>query len=116
MKRTQLQALAQNSIKTFHGTVSDFIIPTKSTLLSGLSTEASAEFTNKLFASLQKQGFFSLKDGTIVLYNILEQKLLQNGTNINEEGVTKLKGDVLNQKLLKALESKYPIQIFMEGI
>jgi len=28
----------------------------------------------------------------------------------------KLKGNVLNQKLLKALEGKYPIEIYAKGI
>lgn len=116
MRKAQLQTLAQNSVKTFHGTVSDFITPIKPAALNGLSADASSEFTNKLFGSLQKQGFFTLKDGTIVLYNVLEQKLLKNESNINEESVTRLKGNTLNQKLLKMLESKYPIQIFAEGI
>jgi len=116
MKKTKLQELAQNSYKTFSGTVSDFIMHTQSTALSGLSAAESTDFTDKLFATKQKQGFLTLKSGNIILYNVLEQKLLQDKTVADENTVMKLKGNLLNQKLMKTLESKYPIEIYVEGI
>jgi len=116
MKKTKIQAVAQESIKTFHGTVSAFIQHTENVVLGGLSTAESAEFVEKLFGSQQKQGFFTLKSGNVILYTILEQKLLQDSTRADENAVMKLKGNVLNQKLLKELESKYPIEIYAKGI
>ncbi|MCX6074731.1 MAG: SurA N-terminal domain-containing protein [Campylobacterales bacterium] len=116
MKKTKLQALAQNSTKTFHGIVSDFIPHKENVVLGGLSAAESAEFIDKLFGSKEKQGFFTLKSGNVILYTILEQKLLQDSTIANEDTVMKLKGNVLNQKLLKALEGKYPIEIYAKGI
>ena len=116
MKKAKLQELAQNSYKTFHGTVSGFITRKETTSLAGLSATESAEFIDKLFASKQKQGFLTLKSGNVILYNVLEQKLLQESTIADENTVIKLKGNVLNQKLLKTLENKYPIEIYAEGI
>lgn len=116
LKKSKLQALAQNSYKTFSGNVSDFIIHAKGPTLSGLSAEESTEFTDKLFASKQKRGFLTLKSGNVILYNVLEQKLLQDKTVAEENIAMKLKGNLLNQKLMKMLETKYPIKIYVEGI
>ncbi|MCX6061559.1 MAG: SurA N-terminal domain-containing protein [Campylobacterales bacterium] len=116
MKKAKLQELAQNSFKTFQGTVSDFITRKESTKLVGLTGQESTEFVNKLFASKQKQGFLTLESGNVILYNVLEQKLLQDTTIADDNTVMKLKGNLLNQKLLKMLESKYPIEIYAEGI
>ncbi|MDP3120035.1 MAG: SurA N-terminal domain-containing protein [Sulfuricurvum sp.] len=116
MKKSKLQELAQNSYKTFSGNVSDFIIHTQSTPLGGLSAAESAEFIEKLFATKQKRGFLTLKSGNVILYNVLEQKLLQDKTVAEENTAMKLKGNLLNQKLMKMLESKYPVKIYAEGI
>jgi len=116
MKKAKLQELAQNSFKTFQGTVSDFITRKEGTQLAGLSAQESTEFVNKLFASKQKQGFLTLQSGNVILYNVLEQKLLQDTAVADDNTVMKLKGNLLNQKLLKMLESKYPIEIYAEGI
>lgn len=116
MKKNKLQELAQNSYKTFTGTVSDFIIHTQSASLGGLSPAESAEFVNKLFQTKQKQGFLTLKSGNVILYNVLEQKLLEDKTVAEENTAMKLKENLLNQKLMKMLESKYPIKIYAEGI
>lgn len=116
LKKSKLQELAQNSYKTFSGNVSDFIIHAKSPTLGGLSAEESTEFTNKLFSSKQKRGFLTLKSGNVILYNVLEQKLLQDKTVAEENSAMKLKGNLLNQKLMKMLETKYPTKIYVEGI
>ena len=50
------------------------------------------------------------------MYNVLEQKLLQDKTIADENAVLKLKGSLLDQGLIKALESKYPVEIYVEGI
>lgn len=116
MKKSKLQELAQNSYKTFNGTVSDFKTRAQSTTLSGLSSAEATEFADKLFASKQKQGFLTLKTGNVILYNVLEQKLLKDTTVAEENNAMKLKGNLLNQKLMKMLESKYPVKIYAEGI
>lgn len=116
MKRTKLQELAQNSYKTFEGTVSDFLTRGESSKLAGLNDQENAEFLSKLFTSKQKQGFVTLQSGNVILYNVLEQKLLQNGKIAEGSAVSKLKADLLDSGLLKTLESKYPVEIYAEGI
>lgn len=116
IKKSKLQELAQNTYKTFTGTVSDFKTHAQSASLSGLSAAEAREFFDKLFASKQKQGFLTLKSGNVILYNVLEQKLLEDTTVAEENNAMKLKGNLLNQKLMKMLESKYPIKIYAEGI
>jgi peptidyl-prolyl cis-trans isomerase D len=96
--------------------VSDFKTHAQTTSLSGLSATEATEFADKLFASKQKQGFLTLKSGNVILYNVLEQKLLQDTTVAEENNAMKLKGNLLNQKLMKMLESKYPVKIYAEGI
>lgn len=115
-KKSKLQELAQNSYKTFQGNVSDFVTRTQGSKLAGLSTTEASEFLTKLFSSKQKQGFITLESGNVILYNVLEQKLLQDTTVADETTVAKLKGNLLDGGLIKALESKYPVEIYIEGI
>jgi len=115
-KKTKLQELAQNSYKTFSGTQTDFLTRADSAKIAGLSTPEGSEFLNKLFGSKQKQGFVTLESGNVIMYNVLEQKLLQDKTIADENAVLKLKGSLLDQGLIKALESKYPVEIYVEGI
>lgn len=115
-KKTKLQELAQNSYKTFSGTSSDFITRKDSSKIAGLSAPEGSEFLTKLFASKQKQGFITLESGNVIMYNVLEQKLLQDKTLADGNAVLKLKGSLLDQGLIKALESKYPVEIYVEGI
>jgi hypothetical protein len=42
--------------------------------------------------------------------------LLQDRTLADENAVLKLKGSLLDQGLIKTLESKYPVEIYVEGI
>lgn len=115
-KKSKLQELAQNSYKTFTGTPTDFITRKDSEKIAGLSAPEGSEFLTKLFASKQKQGFITLESGNVIMYNVLEQKLLQDKTLADGNAVLKFKGNLLDQGLLKTLESKYPVEIYVEGI
>jgi peptidyl-prolyl cis-trans isomerase D len=115
-KKTKLQELAQNSFKTFSGISSDFLTRNDGAKIAGLSAPEGSEFLTKLFASKQKQGFITLESGNVILYNVLEQKLLQDKTLADGNAVLKFKGSLLDQGLIKTLESKYPVEIYVEGI
>jgi len=115
-KKTKLQELAQNSFKTFSGTSSDFLTRNDGAKIAGLSAPEGSEFLTKLFASKQKQGFVTLENGNVIMYHVLEQKLLQDKTLADGNAVLKFKGSLLDQGLIKALESKYPVEIYVEGI
>ncbi len=115
-KKTKLQELAQNSYKTFSAPATDFLTHNDAAKLAGLSPQEGSEFLSKLFTSKQKQGFITLESGNVIMYNVLEQKLLQDKTLADGNAVAKLKGSLLDQGLIKTLESKYPVEIYVEGI
>jgi peptidyl-prolyl cis-trans isomerase D len=115
-KKTKLQELAQNSYKTFNGTSSDFLTRNDNAKIAGLTPQEGSEFLTKLFTSKQKQGFITLESGNVIMYNVLEQKLLQDKTLADGNAVLKFKGSLLDQGLIKALEGKYPVEIYVEGI
>jgi peptidyl-prolyl cis-trans isomerase D len=115
-KKTKLQELAQNSFKTFSGSTTDFLTRNDNAKIGGLSPQEGSEFLTKLFASKQKQGFITLESGNVIMYNVLEQKLLQERTLADGNTVLKFKGSLLDQGLIKTLESKYPVEIYVEGI
>ncbi|MDD5052632.1 MAG: SurA N-terminal domain-containing protein [Sulfuricurvum sp.] len=115
-KKSKLQELAQNSYKNFSGTISDYLTRNDGAKIAPLSTPEGNEFLSKLFDSKQKQGYITLESGNVIIYNVLEQKLLQNKTAADETTVAKLKGSLLDEGLMKALENKYPVEIYVEGI
>lgn len=115
-KKSKLQELAQNSYKTFSAPATDFLTRNDSSKLGDLNPQEGTEFLSKLFTSKQKQGFITLESGNVIIYNVLEQKLLQDKTLADGNAVAKLKGSLLDQGLIKTLESKYPVEIYVEGI
>ncbi len=115
-KKTKLLELAKNSYRSFEGTTTDFISRLDTSKLAGLSPMEGSEFLSKLFRSQEKQGFIALESGNVIIYNVLEQKLLHTKTVEDATAVEKLKGNLLDMGLIKALENKYPVEIYVEGI
>ncbi|MFA5233251.1 MAG: peptidylprolyl isomerase [Sulfurimonas sp.] len=115
-KRTKLLELAKNSFATFNGTITDFITGNDSEKLTDLSKDEADEFLAELFTSQQKRGFVTLESGNVVMYNVLEQKLLNN-TNTNQSNpIVKLKSAMFNEGLIKNLQNKYQTEIFIQGL
>ncbi|MFT7004996.1 MAG: peptidyl-prolyl cis-trans isomerase D [Sulfurimonas sp.] len=115
-KRNKLFELANNSIDTFSGTTTDFITSADAAKLTNMNAADASEFLVALFSSNKKRGFISLNNGNVVLYNILEQKLL-NKTNTNpSNSVVRLKSAMFNEGLIRNLKNKYKTEIFIEGL
>jgi peptidyl-prolyl cis-trans isomerase D len=115
-KRSKLLELSKNSVATFTGDTTDFITNVDAAKLINMDVENANEFLIALFSSQEKRGFISLKNGNIVLYNILEQKLL-NKTNANPNNpIVGLKSAMFNEGLIKNLQNKYKTEIFIEGL
>ena len=115
-KKEKLFALAQSSLKTFKGKTSPFLTIESKKELSGLSKPETAKFLQKLFVSEKKKAFITLDDGKIVLYNILEQKLLTNKNSQESNIIAQLKSAMFNEGLLKTLQNKYKTEIFIKGL
>ena len=115
-KKSKLLELAKNSVSTFTGDTTDFITNEDAAKLTNMTVEDANEFLIALFSSQEKRGFISLKNGKVVLYNILEQKLL-NKTNTNPNNpIVRLKSAMFNEGLIKNLQNKYKTEIFIEGL
>ena len=65
-------------------TTTDFVTSADAAKLTNMSPEDANEFLVALFSSQDKRGYIALNNGNVVLYNILEQKLL-NQTNTNQD-------------------------------
>ena len=115
-KKTKLLELANNSVKTFSGEVTDFITSKDADKISKLGTEEAEEFLQKLFISKNKRSFIVLNSGKIVLYDILEQKLLDNSNIDQGKLVARLKSTIFNEGLIQYLQNKYKTEIFIQGL
>ena len=116
IKKDKLEKLAQDSLATFKGKTTDFITSMSVNGLSDLTTSQAGEFLMILFSKEEKRGFIYLKDGTIVLYNVLEQKLLEKTNNNQSDSMIKLKSAMFNEGLIKNLQNRYKTEIFIKGL
>lgn len=115
-KKSKLQELATNSIDTFKGYTTDFLTAIDGAKLTKMDAKEGNEFLNILFTKQEKRGFVTLQSGNVVMYNILEQKLL-NKTNTNQNNpIVRLKSAMFNEGLIKKLQNKYKTEIFIQGL
>ncbi len=110
-----LEELAKNSVATFSGKTSPFLTRESIDKLSPLAEHEAAEFLETLFSQQKKRGFVKLKGEKIVLFNILEQKLLKKDNNTQERNVLRLKTSLLNDGLLKKLEAQHAVTSYLKG-
>lgn len=111
----QFVELAKNSVETFKGKTSKFLTRESINGLTPLNEVEAAEFLEALFIQDTKRGFIPLKGNKIVLFNILEQKLLKKENSTQENNVLRLKTSLLTDGLLKKLEAQYPVTSYLEG-
>jgi len=115
-KKEKLLELAKNSVATFNGKTTDYITITDTEKLTDLDTASANDFLVKLFSAQTKRGYISLDNGNIVMYNILEQKMLSS-TNTNPNNpIVRLKSAMFNEGLIKNLQNKYKTEIFIQGL
>ncbi len=115
-KKNKLYELAQNSLATFKGTTTDFITNRDAVKLTNMNITDANEFLIQLFMQTKKRGIISLENGNVVLYTILEQKLLDVANENQDETVSKIKSAMFNEGLINNLKSKYQTEIFIQGL
>jgi len=116
IKRQKLLELANNTVTSFTGQETDFLTVKDGDKISSLEIQDANDFLVQLFSSQEKRSFIVLESGKIVLYNILEQKLLTNTNDIPGDAIVNIKTTMLNEGLMKSLQNKYKIEIFIEGL
>jgi peptidyl-prolyl cis-trans isomerase D len=115
-KRFKLEELAEKSKEKFDGTATDFLSYDDVSKINGLSEAEATEFLGKMFESENRRGYIALTDGNIVLYAILEQKMLKETITDQPNDVMGVKSRILDRGLIKILEEKYPTEIYVKGL
>lgn len=115
-KKEKILELANNSVDVFKGKTSGFLTIESTEKLDQLNEGESVEFLQKLFQSEKKRSFITLQSGKIVLYNILEQKLLEKSNNDQANVVARLKTGIFSEGLIKTLQNRYKTEIFIQGL
>ncbi len=115
-KSKKLLALAKKSLETFNGTVSDFVTLKESQKLTKLDTQTAKKFLAKLFKEKNKRGYIVIDPQHVILYDILEQKLLTNTHMESAQIMTGIKQNLFDENLIKLLQNKYDIEIFYKGL
>ncbi len=115
-KRIKLLELAKSSFPTFNGITTDFITANDSDKLTDLTKEEADEFLSTLFTSQEKRGYITLENGNVVMYNVMEQRLLNNTNTDPNNSIVRLKSGMFNEGLIKNLQNKYKTEIFIQGL
>lgn len=108
--------LANNSVGVFQGKHSDFLTMQSIKKIPELDQTEATEFLQQLFTSDKKRSFVTLQSGKIVLFNILEQKLLKTKSSDQADVMARLKNGIFSEGLMKTLQKRYNTEIFIEGL
>ena len=120
-KKEALSTLAETTLKNFdeaNTTVSDFMTLEKHDNLKSLNLQESLQFLQKLFTSSEEKGIISISD-KVVVYKVVEQRLLPmdgNQTDLVKQTVNQVKQNIFESNVVKALDEKYPTEVYMEGL
>ncbi len=120
-KKEALLALAESTLKNINesnATVSDFVTLENVDNLKPLNRQESLQFLQKLFTSNKEKGIISVLD-KVVVYNIVEQKLLsvdENQTDAVKQTVNQMKKRTFESNLIEMLDKKYPTEVYMGGL
>ncbi len=112
-RKVKLQELAKSSVDNFTGKTTDFITNIDALKFPEMDLLDANEFLAALFLKQTKKGFITLKNGKIVLYNILEQKMLTKTQQ--SDTIAKIKNTLFNIGLINSLKQIYNTEIFIQG-
>ncbi len=115
-KLRALEEMATNSVNTFNGTTTGFLTREDGVKLKDLNAQESALFLNSLFESEKKRGKIVIDENKVVIFNILEQKLLQDFKHNQGSTTKQIKSAMLEAGLIKLLSGHYKTEKFVEGL
>ncbi len=115
-KQALLLQKAKSMLPHFTGEVSDFVTVREPQKLKTLSEKEAKLFLGKLFAQQKKTDFIVINRKKIVLFDILEQKLLKNSYEDSAKIVSNIKQTLFDENLIKKLRSRYNIEIYYKGL
>jgi len=119
LKSTALIKKAEAKVASFSGQDIGFVSRDSVQSIAGLGEAKSAEFLSYVFDNTTKKGY-KIIDGKAIVYEILEQKLLNQDkakqyVSLISENVEKAKQAELNQNLIKKLATLYKVEQYYKG-
>ena len=119
LKKTALEKKAEAKLENFAGSDIVFVSRDSVKSIAGLSEAKSAEFLSHVFDNTAKKGY-KVIDGKAIVYEILEQKLLNKDkakqyVSMISENVLQVKQAELNQNLIKKLATAYKVEQYYKG-
>ncbi len=119
LKTTALTKKAEAKLENFTGNDIGFVSRDSVKSIAGLSEAKSAEFLSHVFDNTAKKGY-KVIDGKAIVYEILEQKLLNKEkakqyVSMISENVLQVKQAELNQNLIKKLATAYKVEQYYKG-
>jgi len=119
LKTTALEKKATAKLDNFTGNDIGFVSRDSVKSIAGLSEAKSAEFLSHVFDNTTKKGY-KVIDGKAIVYEILEQKLLNKDkakqyVSMISENVSQVKQNELNQNLIKKLATAYKVEQYYKG-
>jgi len=119
LKASALEKKAEAKLASFNGTDIGFVSRDSVKAIAGLSEAKSAEFFSHVFDNTTKKGY-KIIDGKAIVYEILEQKLLNTDkakqyVSLISENVQQAKQTELNQNLIKKLATLYKVEQYYKG-
>ncbi len=120
-KQDALVSLAESTLKTIsesNATISDYLSLSKFDNLETLNSQESLQFLQKLFTSSKEKGIISISNKVIV-YSIIAQKqqpLDEEEQKSVKSTVNTIKERLFDSNLIKALENRYPTEVYMGGL
>ncbi|MBN2894949.1 MAG: SurA N-terminal domain-containing protein [Campylobacterales bacterium] len=115
-KQYKLLQEAQSKLANFEGKTTDFLTQDDISKIELLETPEASDFLAKMFVSKNKRGFVELASGKVVLYAILEQKMLDNNITVSGQDAAGIKSMLLDRGLVQTLEKKFPTEIYVKGL
>lgn len=115
-KQRALLSLAKNSYKHIaNGITSPFMSIKDISKLKIQNKQEASKFLTQLFQSKTLKGYIALSKRKIIIYNILEQKLLNNKQQNIDSDISALKQQLLEQNIIKALSKRFKTKIYLKG-
>lgn len=119
LKKVALEKKAGAKLENFAGSDIGFVSRDSVKSIAGLSEAKSAEFLSHVFDNTTKKGY-KVIDGKAIVYEILEQKLLNKDkakqyVSLISENVLQVKQAELNQNLIKKLATAYKVEQYYKG-
>lgn len=114
--KTALEQEAKSKLDSFEGKNIGFVSKSYENSIENLTDDEKSEFLDRVFESKSANGYVLFND-KVTLFTINSQRFAENDQSLDSfsENIDKIKGNILNNNILKLLEKKYQINLYYKG-